>query len=177
MIDHLKEQQGWPVVGEAALQAIDVLNKALGKEGQKAWRTKHTAAFGDMVGRLAIAQEATAPKPTGGVVLYDRTVLDNLGYSMQRGYPLPDYLTVEVAAQAVSWIDHVLVLDQVASVEDIERRNRETGRKADPKASVAMSAALEEVYTKLGCRVTRIAKGTTEERGDAALKAFGHARN
>ena len=136
MIDHLKEQQGWPVVGEAALQAIDVLNKALGKEGQKAWRTKHTAAFGDMVGRLAIAQEATAPKPTGGVVLYDRTVLDNLGYSMQRGYPLPDYLTVEVAAQAVSWIDRVLVLDQVASVEDIERRNRETGRKTDPKASV-----------------------------------------
>ena len=50
------------------------------------------------------------------MVLFDRTVLDNLSYSLQKGYPLPPYLTAEVAATAVSRIDHVLVLDQVVRV-------------------------------------------------------------
>ena len=58
-------------------------------------------------GRFSVAQ---------GVVLFDRTVLDNLSYSLQKGYPLPPYLTAEVAATALSRIDHVLVLDQVARV-------------------------------------------------------------
>ena len=49
-------------------------------------------------------------------MLFDRTVLDNLGYSLQKGYPLPKYLTTEVAANAVSRIDHVLILDQVATL-------------------------------------------------------------
>ena len=116
------------------------------------------------------SSEATRGAP-GGVTLFDRTVLDNLGYSLLRGYELPAYLTVEVAAEAASRVDHVLVLDWVASDEDIERRNQETGRKTDPKASVAMTAALEEIYSKLGCRVHRVAKGTVEERRLAALAA------
>ena len=32
------------------------------------------------------------------VVLFDRTVLDNLGFSLQRGYPVPSYLDAEAVA-------------------------------------------------------------------------------
>ena len=78
-------------------------------------------------------------------MLFDRTVLDNLGYCLQRGWDVPAYMTNDAAAEAVARIDFVFVLDQVASAEEIERRNRETGRKTDPKASVAMSKSLEEV--------------------------------
>ena len=77
---------------------------------------------------------------------------------------MPAYLTAQVAAAAAARIDHVFVLDQVASAEDIEKRNRETGRGTDPKASVAMSAALEAIYTRLGCNVHRLAAGTIEAR-------------
>lgn len=188
LIEHLSKRMGCAIVREAALQAIDVLNKTLGKEGQKQWRTAHRTAFGDMVGRLAMAQEADAAQKRGGAgsssslssssrmptaTLFDRTVLDNLGYSMQRGYPLPGYVTTEVVAAAVSRIDHVLVLDQVASIEDIERRNAESGRMTDPAESVRMSDALEQIYLRLGCRVSRIRKGTVEQRGDVALAACG----
>ena len=153
------------------MQAEEMLQKVAGSEGQRAWRAQNAAAFGDLVGRIAISQEeeATARAGTDGVVLFDRSVLDSLGDSLERGEPPAGYLTVEAAAQAVSRIDHVLVLD------DLEERKQGAGRKAEPKAPVAMSAALEEVYNKLGCHVTRIAKGTVEERVDAALNACGLA--
>ena len=132
LINHLHQMHGWPIVPEAAIQAIEMLNNQLGKDGQKAWRSEQVGAFGDMVGRVAMQQEEKAVAENaggaGGVVLFDRTVLDNLGYSLQKGYPLPKYLTTEVAANAVSRIDHVLILDWVASDEEIEARNKATGR-------------------------------------------------
>ena len=177
LIEHIKEQLGCPVVPEAAIQAIDVLNKLMGKEGQKAWRGANVSSFGDMVGRVAIAQEANAAKEMSvnkaPLVLFDRTVLDNLGYSLQRGYDLPVYLDADAAASALARIDHVFVLDQVASVEDIEKRNKDTGRKTDPVASAAMSEALELVYKRLGCHVEWIAKGTVEERAAALFAKCG----
>jgi len=168
LINEVAKRLGCPVVPEAAIQAIDALNKLAGKEGQKAWRGGNSPAFGDLVGRVAMSQEAAAtttadPGPSG-VVLFDRTVLDNFGYSLQKGYPVPDYLDAEAAAAAVARIDYVLLLDQVASKEDIEKRNRETGRMTDPVESVKMTAALEDVYTKLGCKTVRIPRGTVDER-------------
>lgn len=174
LIDALQSRLGCPVVPEAAFKAIDVLNEVAGKPGQLAWRKANASAFGDLVGRIALRQEAeAAANAEAKVVLFDRTVLDNLGYSLQRGYAVPDYLTAEVAATATNRIGHVLILDQVASVEEIEKRNRETGRKTDQKASVAMSAALEEVYTKLGCDTRRVAAGTVEERVAAVISMCG----
>ena len=120
-----------------------MLNKQLGKEGQKAWRSTQVGAFGDMVGRVAMQQEEKAVAENaggaGGVVLFDRTVLDNLGYSLQKGYPLPNYLTSEVAANAVSRIDHVLILDQVGARARAGVRARVRARvrdrpRADPRA-------------------------------------------
>ena len=131
------------------------------------------AAFGDLVGRVALAQEANvaaaADDASAALVLFDRTVLDNLGYCRQRGFPIPPYLTAEVAATAAARVDLVFVLDQVASVDAIEARNKATGRKTDPRASVAMSAALEEVYTALGCATRRLAAGTVEQRAASVL--------
>ena len=37
------------------------------------------------------------------------------------------------------------------------------------------TAALEQVYMRLGCKVSRIAKGTVEERSDQALEECGLA--
>ena len=56
-------------------QAIGMLNKQLGKEGQKAWRSTQVGAFGDMVGRVAMQQEEKAVAENaggaGGVVRLD----------------------------------------------------------------------------------------------------------
>ena len=176
LLEHIQARLGCPVVPEAAIQAIGTLNTVLGKDGQKAWRGANVVAFGDMVGRVAMAQEATAATETAtSIMFFDRTVLDNLGYSLERGYALPGYLDAAAAAAALARIDHVLVLDQVASAEEIERRNAETGRKTDPVASVAMSAALESVYSRLGCHVERIGKGSVEERAAELFAKCGIA--
>ena len=74
---------------------------------------------------------------------------------------------------ALARIDIVLVLDQVASIEDIEKRNAATGRGTDPKESVAMSATLERVYSSLGCKVLRIPAAAREERVEHLLTACG----
>ena len=174
LIDEVAKRLRCQVVPEAAIQAIDVLNDLAGKDGQKAWRGGNSAAFGDLVGRVAMSREKTAtsadPGPSG-IVLFDRTVLDNFVYSLEKGYPVPGYLDSEAAAAAAARIDHVLLLDQVASKEDIEKRNQETGRMTDPVASVKMTAALEEVYAKLGCCTIRIARGTVDERVAKLLSA------
>lgn len=172
LLDHIKEKLGGcTVIPEAAIQALGKLNEVMGKDGQKAWRYKNTFAFGDMVGRVAMAQEAQAAQKArdgaSALILFDRTVLDNFGYSLERGYDLPDYLDADAVAAALARIDYVMVLDEVASIEEIQKRNEETGRKTDPKATESMSKKLEFVYKELGCRVERLAKGTVEERAAA----------
>ena len=41
------------MASDRMMQAIGTLNTVAGKDGQKAWRTQHAAAFGDLVGRIA----------------------------------------------------------------------------------------------------------------------------
>ena len=105
-------------------------------------------------------------------ILFDRSVLDNIRYSLQRGFPLPTYLTADVVAQAASRIDHVLVLNQVASAEVLEERNRATGRMTNPKTIEQMSATLERVYTQLGCHTQRLPAGTPGVDGQRVKMAF-----
>ena len=147
LVEHLEAEHGHActVVPEAATTAIDALNTLLGTQHQRAWRTTHEVAFADLVGRVALAQEEQATKQStgkvagSGAVVFDRTVLDTLGYAMQRGLPLPAYMTVEVAAAVAARVDLVFVLDPVASTEDIKRRNNATGRTTDPQTSALLS--------------------------------------
>jgi len=194
LAEHVRERLGDQVVlvQEAAMVAIDKLNDILGKAGQRGWRTTHSAAFGDLVGRIAIDQEARAlassspstPPDEGGtdaataaahvsVVLFDRTVLDCIAYSIQRGYPLPEYLNEDVVARVAARIDHVFVLDQVAVDADLQARNEATGRKTDPNRSAALSDILHYVYETLGCRTSRLVPGTSEERTEVVLGHCG----
>ena len=176
LIEDTSARLGCKVVPEAAMRCIDVLNQLVGKDEQRQWRKDNTAAFGDLQGRLAMAQEAEAASSAGGsseVALFDRTVLDNLGFCLQRGSPVPSYMDAGAVADALSRIDMVLVLDPVASIEDIDKRNRETGRFTDPEQSVKLSATLEQVYTQLGCKVVRIPAASREERVNLVLSACG----
>ena len=182
------------LVPEAAMVAIDALNGMLGKSGQLGWRTAHSAAFGDLVGRIAMEQETRAfassspssaadgdissagkAAPSVQFMIFDRTVLDGIAYSIQRGYPLPEYLSVDVVARVAARIDHVFILEPVALAADLQTRNKATGRKTDPVRSAALSGALHKVYERLGCRTSRLVPGSSEERAEAVLRQCGIA--
>ena len=64
LMDALQSRLDCPVVPEAAFKAIDVLNEVAGKAGQLAWRKANAPAFGDLVGRIALTQEADAAAKT-----------------------------------------------------------------------------------------------------------------
>ena len=88
------------------MQVIGALNSLVGTQRQLAWRTTHKAAFAELLGAVAMAQEAgaqasgkqaaaalegasrgSAERPP--VVFLDRCVLDTLGYARVRGYAPP----------------------------------------------------------------------------------------
>merc|ERR1712094_99625 len=98
-------------------------------------------AFGELVGAVAMAQEAQAvenvhAQSSGGtcpaVVFLDRCVLDNLGYSRVRGYEPPPFLTVSVVRRTAARLDRVFVLETPGDIADELRvRNEQTGRATD----------------------------------------------
>jgi predicted ATPase len=100
LIKHL-ESLGYAVLPEAAMQAIGSLNDLLGPAAQLAWRTKHKAAFAELVGTLAMAQEDKAHQ-AGGLHFLDRSAMDNLGYARVRGYQPPDFLSAEVISEVAA---------------------------------------------------------------------------
>jgi predicted ATPase len=167
------ERLGYDTVPEAAMRVIDALNGLLddgnggGPAQQLEWRSKHNAAFGDLLGRLALAQEAAAfgRRAEGQLLFLDRSVLDNLGYARARGYDPPAFLTPELRAHLAQRLHRVYVLDPVASNhEALEERNRETGRATDPSGSRLLCDTMHQVYAELGCDVRRLPDGSVEER-------------
>ena len=87
------------------MQVIGALNSLVGTQRQLAWRTTHKAAFAELLGAVAMAQEAGAQasgahaagaqaeaagaQAAQDVVFLDRCVLDTLGYARVRGYAPP----------------------------------------------------------------------------------------
>ena len=87
------------------MQVIGALNSLVGTQRQLAWRNTHKAAFAELLGAVAMAQEAGAQasgahaagaqaeaagvQAAQDVVFLDRCVLDTLGYARVRGYAPP----------------------------------------------------------------------------------------
>ena len=156
------------------MQVIDVLNKLIGPEQQLAWRTAHKAAFGALLGAIAMAQEASAAQSRTHIVFLDRSILDNLGYSRVRGYDPPDFLTEEVVNAVVARIQQVFVLDAPSSNHaELEVRNAETGRATDPLGSRHVSTVMHQVYESLGCRTAWLPDLPVQQRLERLLAECG----
>ena len=171
------DELGYATVPEAAMQVIDVLNGLIGPEQQLAWRTAHKAAFGALLGAIAVAQEARAASSEASVVFLDRSILDNLGYARVRGYDPPNFLTASVISSVVARIRQVFVLDVLASNQaELEVRNAETGRATDPQGSRHVSSVMHDVYASLGCRTEWLPDLPVEQRLQRLLQESGAPR-
>ena len=167
---------GHPIVPEAAMQVIAALNGLIGPQGQLAWRTAHKAAFGELLGAVAMAQEAAALSAPGGgaVVFLDRSVLDNLGYARVRGYEPPSFLTPSVVRRTAARLERVFVLDSPSdNHEDLKVRNEQSGRSTDPGDSRHVSGVMHEVYSSLGCETEWLPALPPCERLDLLLARCG----
>ena len=172
---------GYTVVPEAAMRVIELLNNLLddgqggGPAQQLAWRTKHKAAFGDLLGSVAMTQESQAVADPGTPAIFlDRSVLDNLGYARVRGYQPPDFITTSFAKQHAAQIDRVFVLAPLSGNGDaLEERNRQTGRATDPGASSHVSEVMFEVYSELGCKTMWLPDASVQGRLEQLLAACG----
>ena len=172
---------GYHTVPEAAMKVIDKLNGLLddgqggGPARQLKWRTENKSAFGNLLGEVAMTQEARALRePLTRVIFFDRSVLDNLGYARVRGYDPPVFLSASVVQALAARIDRVFVLETIASNhEALQKRNAETGRATDPDGSREVSSVMHDVYSGLGCRTEWLPDMPLEQRLAHLLSACG----
>ncbi|KAL1507955.1 hypothetical protein AB1Y20_007559 [Prymnesium parvum] len=163
---------GYHTVPEAAMQVIGALNALLddgggnGPSRQLEWRCKHKAAFSDLLGAIAVTQEArAAAHPTSAYIFLDRSSLDNLGYAEVNGYTPPDFLTPAFRESFSARLYRVFVLDPVGTNrEAVQARNEQTGRSPDPQGSKHVSDVMFKVYSELGCETHRLMDGSVDQR-------------
>jgi predicted ATPase len=145
LIQHFA-RQGFLTVPEAALAVIQELNRRLGVEEQRRWRTAHLLEFQRLIVELQVAREKAVAHDARGLVFFDRGLIDGVGYLRQAGIKPP--VELNQACRDARY-HQVFLLHTLSQFEP----RVESGRPDTREYSLAIAAAVKQAYQEHGYSV------------------------
>jgi predicted ATPase len=163
LIDAL-EHRGLPVLREAAIEEIRLLNAELGGSSlQRQWRLANMQEFQLRVARRQRDAERALDAQGVELAILDRGTIDGIAYCALHGIAVPDELaTIAQASRYALVLSCELILPFQGRAE--------SGRISDEAAAVQISELLEHTYAAYNVPVQRLAALPLAEREDRAWR-------
>jgi predicted ATPase len=137
------QELGYAVVPEAGEQIISQLNKELGIDGQRKWRSNNPLAFYELI--IKRQQELEAQfKLADEAVFHDRGIPDYLGMLKLNETEVPKRLW---EAARLHQYHCAFVCETLSSFDN----RAATGRSLDRAASLKLQSLCLEIYKELNC--------------------------